>query len=318
MMWPRCCSQRLAAVLALIVFHGLAVPGDAQTAFETAVTVEALDSPGLFESVDGAGKPVVLKDGARHLVWTTTTSPEWDGFRFGDSRRPGPRHLRISFSNPMAVGSVLVRGGGRLSVLKSSVAAPSDLAREESWVAARRIKGGAVSNSDAEVGADEYALWVLPPATVTAALRFTHVASPSDPRYDGWLGGACVLSRRWANLAPQAVASASARDEVASRAINEDSDGLWNAWDNGPEGSEHIITTDRPETITLAWPRPVRLRGLNALWAGFAAAEVQSYEGRSDRHPREAAATDWKTIVTFSSLENQYPRALPNNWMDFG
>ena len=62
----------------------------------------------------------------------------------------------------------------------------------------------------------------------------------------------------------------------------------------------------------------VRLCGLNALWAGFAVAEVQRYDGPADRHPRDGAESDWKTIKTFSKVENQYPRALGVNWMDFG
>lgn len=55
-----------------------------------------------------------------------------------------------------------------------------------------------------EVGADGFALWVLPPGTMTRALRFTHTAQPTDKLYAGALGGVLVLAERVANLAPRA------------------------------------------------------------------------------------------------------------------
>ena len=84
------------------------------------------------------------------------------------------------------------------------------------------------------------------------------------------------------------------------------------------EGAAHLVTPQDPEWVLLVWPQPVRLCGLNALWAGFGSAEVQVYRGPADRHPREAAAADWQTLRSFDTIENQYPRALGVNWMDFG
>ena len=94
----------------------------------------------------------------------------------------------------------MVRGGGRLSVLKPGAAYPGGLTREEDWLPAERLKDGAVSHD--EVERDEYALWTLPPGTTTRALRFTHSSQPSDTKYAGWLGGALVLAERLANIAP--------------------------------------------------------------------------------------------------------------------
>ena len=70
--------------------------------------------------------------------------------------------------------------------------------------------------------------------------------------------------------------------------------------------------------MLLTWPRPVRLSGLCALWAGFGAAEAQAYIGLADRHPREAAEAEWQTIKTFDGIKNQYPRSLGPNWLDLG
>ena len=235
---------------------------------------------------------------------------------FGDSRQSGERHLRIGFKTAIPVGSVLVRGGGRLSVLRPDAVYPGRLADDTNWIPAQRLHGGQVGRD--EVGHEDYALWILPPGTQTRALRFTHLAAPTDPNTNGWLGGAFLLAERLANLAPQGNVSASARNEAAGRINNSSNDGTWNTWDNGMEGAAHLVTPQDPEWVLLVWPQPVRLCGLNALWAGFGSAEVQVYRGPADRHPREAAAADWQTLRSFDTIENQYPRALGVNWMDFG
>ena len=70
--------------------------------------------------------------------------------------------------------------------------------------------------------------------------------------------------------------------------------------------------------MLLAWRQPVAIRGLGALWAGFAAAEVQTFEGPAGRPPREAAEADWRTVAHWEGIENQYPRGLGVNWLDLG
>ena len=70
--------------------------------------------------------------------------------------------------------------------------------------------------------------------------------------------------------------------------------------------------------MVLSWPRPVALCGLNALWAGFASAEVQTLDATFNRPPREAAEADWRTICPWEKVDAQYPRALGVNWLDFG
>lgn len=42
-----------------------------------------------------------------------------------------------------------------------------------------------------------------------------------------------------------------------------------------------------------------------------------AYTGPADRHPREATDADWKLVRSFDRIENQYPRALGVNWLDF-
>ena len=119
-------------------------------------------------------------------------------------------------------------------------------------------------------------------------------------------------------MAPQALASADANGESAARINDQTNNFCWNAWDNGPEGGSQVVSPEHPVDVVLAWPREVSLCGLNALWAGFASADVQVYRGPADRPPREASEADWQTIKTFDQVQNQYPRALGVNWLGFG
>ena len=93
--------------------------GDPGVAFNTPVAVANLDPAAFAEWVDGAEKPVVSlsKTGAlQWVVFTSTTNAGSSGVTFGDSKTPGPRHLRIGFHAAVPVGSVMVKGGGRLSL----------------------------------------------------------------------------------------------------------------------------------------------------------------------------------------------------------
>jgi hypothetical protein len=299
----------------------LAIGGNASAAapdgpFETPLVANNLDPTVFAAWVDGAETAVTLSDGPSHVVWTQTTRPQWDGVKFGGSKQPGVRHLRIGFKTPLTIGTVLARGGGALSVLKPDAAYPGNLADDAQWTPAKRIDGGRISS--AEVGSDEYAVWTLPPDTVARALRFTHLAPPTDATYDGWLGGALVLRTRMVNIAPQAVATAAAHNDAADRLNDETNNDMWKTWDNGPDGGPQIVSPQHAEWVMLTWPRPVRLFGVNALWAGFSAADVQIYAGPAERHPRAALPEDWKTVAASDKIENQYPLPLGDNWLDFG
>ena len=311
------------AMLAVGWMLGLSADGTAAAAdrpaggaFETPLSVANLDAAAFSAWVDGAETAMSLPDGPRHVAWTQTTRPEWDGVNFGGSKQPGVRHLRIGFQTPLVIGAVLVRGGGRLSVLKPTAKYPGNLADDAQWTPAERIKAGQISRD--EVGREDYAVWVSPPHTTTRALRFTHEAAPTESTYNGWLGGVFVLSERVANIAPQAVATASASNEAAERLNDESNNNTWKAWDNGPDGGPQVVSPQHPQWIELTWPRPVALAGVDALWAGFTAADVQVYVGPDDRHPREAAAADWRTVASSQTFENLYPLQLGNNWLDFG
>ena len=314
-------NRTLPVLVALVLFTAMEEPlvfGWVPQAgpLVTPLGADNLDPAAFAQWVDGVEKPMPERDGPRHVVWTTGTQPQWDGVLFGDSKIPGPRYLRIGVKTPIVVGSVLVRAGGQVSMLRETAPYPGNLADESQWMAAERVVRPPAA--DLKTADDQYMLWVFPKAAQTRALRFTYTARPDDARFAGWLGGAYVLPQRMANLAPAALATTDANGEAAARINDESNNGVWAVWDNGPEGSPQPVSPQHPVDVLLAWPHPVAIRGLGALWAGFAAAEVQSYQGPANRPPREAADTDWHTVAQWEGLDNQYPRGLGVNWLDLG
>ncbi len=295
------------------------LPSETRAQFLPAVKAGNLDSAAFTQWVAGTESPVSIIDrnqeaGPAFVMVTEKSTPSYRGVEFGAAKSPGPRHLRIGFTAPVAIGSVLVRGGGRLSVLKPEVAGCGAIADEAQWLPAERLRGREVSR--AEVGRAAYALWVLPPGTQTRALRFTHDAEPTEKAFAGWLGGVCILRDRFANLAPQAASVACANPQFAALVVNEHHD-QWNAWDNFEEGITQPVAT-QPAWLTLVWSQPVTLTTLTTLWTGFGAATVQAFIGPAGRHPREAGAADWQTLRSFEKLENKYSSALGLNWLDLG
>jgi len=87
------------------------------------VQVDNLDPAAFAEWVDGRETPISGADKSQTpqwLIWTNKSQPGHSGLTFGESKTPGARHLRIGFKNAVALGSVLVRGGGQLSALKAA------------------------------------------------------------------------------------------------------------------------------------------------------------------------------------------------------
>lgn len=310
------CSALFATALLLLAAGWVHGAASADGIFTNPLAPSNLDPATFTQWVDGAEKPVLLKNGPQHVLWTPGGRIEWDGVTFGNSKNAGARHLRIGWKTALPIGTVLVRGTVSVSVLKPGANYPGDPGNEADWIPAQRLKQGVATRE--EPGREDYTLWVLPAVTGTRAVRFTHTAALADGAYAGWLGGATVLGERFANLAPQAVVAASTPDDRSAKLINESNDGTWGAWDVVRETNAPAVSAERPETILLTWPAPVSLRGLNALWAGFGAADVQIYRGPADGHPREAGEGDWQNVTPFTKVNNGYPVPLWPNWLDFG
>ena len=282
--------------------------------FATPIANNSLDAAASVEWVDGVERPLANPNALRQIIWTKTTAPSGGPLKFGASSQAGPRYLRVAFNSPLAAGSVLVRGGGALSVLRANAKYPGNLADDSQWIPAQRIANGQFASSD--VDAASYALWILPPGTLTRALRFTHLPAATDASYDGVLGGLYVLADRYTNLAPQAAITPSANANLAPL-LTDGKYNNWGTWDNGP-AYHHAVTAATPEWITLTWPKPVSLRGLAALWAGFNAADTQTFTGPESVHPQDAPDSNWQSIGKPYLLKSQYPRGLGVDWLDFG
>lgn len=287
-----------------------AVPGSAELSIIAPAT---LGTPAYAEWVDGVEKKIVHQDKngtvqPLHYLWSSISPSDAGFLSYGDSKTPGVRHLRIGFEKAVNIGSILARGGGQVSVLKPDAAYPGDLADDSEWIPAQRLQNGAVS--DEEAGQNEVVVWTLPETVATRALRFTHTAAPSDQNYAGVLGGAALLADRWANLAPQALATASDSDQNAFRLNDGHLNGLASGWENIPsrDGIRPTTIAADPEWTLLVWPKPVTLGGVALLGNEFGAVEIQTYTGSV--HPREAAESDWQTIRTLSGVKPQYPALL--------
>src|SRR3954471_1263924 len=96
---------RLLAGLAWAIASATAADG-----FASPLAQADLD-PGAFaewmEGKETAIGPDRRREGPAWLVWTSDRQAGWYGQEFGEGKVPGPRHLRIGFTRPIAVGTIL-------------------------------------------------------------------------------------------------------------------------------------------------------------------------------------------------------------------
>jgi sugar lactone lactonase YvrE len=271
----------------------------------TPVQVGDLDAAACAQWVDGRETPCTFGgQGPKWVLATQGSIPAHSGVTFGASDKPGVRHLRIGFTRPLPAGTLLVHGGGRVSVLRPDAPYPGDLNDEAQWLPAARQEKGSLT------------LWLLPPHTVTRALRFTDVSPETASTHAGRLGGACLLAERLQNLAPQCAMVASVNQHKVARLADGNAGGLGLGWDNGEKGGEAPVSPANAPWVMCAWPAAVTLDGVCAVSAGCGRVEVQQYAGPDNVHPREADETQWKTVCTYPA-DTLYPSTLPANWLVF-
>lgn len=278
----------------------------------TPVQVGDLDAAACAQWVDGHETPCTFHEdrwkneqGPKWVLATQQSIPGHSGVTFGASDKPGVRHLRIGFIRPMPAGTLLVHDGGQVSVLRPDAPYPGDLNDETQWLpAARQEKSGGL------------AIWLLPPHTVTRALRFTDVSPEGASTHAGRLSGACLLAERLQNLAPQGAMVASVNQHRAAYLADGSTGGMGDVWDNGEKGGAAPVSPANAPWVMCAWPSAVTLDGVCAVLAGCGRVEVQQYAGPNDLHPREANEAQWKTVGTYP-VDTLYPSGLPANWLVF-
>ena len=309
--------MRFTAILAILLLVSPSLRAADTPIFQPAGG-SSLDKAVFAQWVDGKESPIAedqAKDGPSTVVWTAKKRPDWRGVKFAQGRAGGVRYLRIGFTKNVVVGSVLVRGGGSLSVLKAGAAYPGDLAADSQWIPADRLLDGAVSRK--EVGREDYAMWVLPTGTVTRALRFSHSPAAGDREMAGWLGGVWVNEERLGNVAPQGLVQSVARDDVSVKIVDESNNGTWGAWSNGEQGAAVPVSPEHPEIVTLTWPKAVRLSGVCLLWTGFSAVQIDAFIGGDNENVRQAANSKWRLAGERSDMSALYPMGLGANWVRF-
>jgi hypothetical protein len=287
-------------------------------AFKSGIKLDNIDGNVYAEYVDGKEQKITARDEKSALpqwvVLTDKTMPGYTGVYFGVSKKATLRHLRIGFINTIPVGSLVVYGGGRPSVLKVDATYPGNLSDESQWMPAQRLVNGQISS--AEVGNDEYAIWVLPAGTKTRAIRFSHQPEANDLKYEGFLGGLLVSGDRFINIADEATASSKSNNQNAQKLNNGLSDGF-STWENQdvrslPVAGQAVVSQQNPEWVLLTWPQPVKINALVTLSSGFSTASVQIYIGPVDKHPRDAKESQWQNMADYTGVNLGWPAIAPN------
>jgi hypothetical protein len=215
------------------------------------------------------------------------------------------------------VGSVIVKGGGCLSVLKESAHYPGNQDDESDWIPAERLEKGKITSD--EVSSDHYAIWVLPPGTKTRALRFSHQAVVTDPGYAGKIGGILLLKGRFVNVAPLAMVFASSQSQNAFKINNQRADfpRYWNNRDYVPGFHGGTNTTPSiAEWLRLTWPESVQVCGLGLVSPGFGSAVVELLSETNPSAPCRSDSERWITECHPKEILNGYGISFAP-WMMF-
>ena len=130
---------QLIAIGCIVISTSAFVAADSPSRPQTPVTPELIDLSTYAEWLDGVERPLETQQREltpQWVLWTNAhnVQPGHSGVSFGDSKNAGARHLRIGFREAIPVGSVVVRGGGMLNVLKSDAAYPGDLSDDSQWI----------------------------------------------------------------------------------------------------------------------------------------------------------------------------------------
>ena len=289
--------------------------------FQTPISRAIFEEDGFAQWCDGVEKRIEHQRGISQVLNSRETHSDWRGIEFGNAKQPGTRHIRIPLKETVSVGSLFVCGIGTPSVLKEGVvpAKNADLTDESLWIPGQRILNGRWDNTENGLDEAAYFVWLFPPGTKTAAIRFTHNAQATDKSYAGWLGGMYALSERLVNVAPYGMAFAESENHKAVN-LNDNSDNKkWQAWDNGKEGREIAVSKETPEIVSIVWEQPVTINGLCTIWSGFWDAEIDVYVGSPEKHPNESTdRNDWKIVAARTGIRAGYSQPMFPIWFDFG
>jgi hypothetical protein len=222
---------------------------------------------------------------ALHIVPGMAPHASWQT----DETDASVRYLRLAFTAPLAVGT-LVGGGGEVSYLKPGAAYPGDVADNTQWV-------------PVPVPAGQAGLRVLPfPAGVTTrAIRFTFHEPPAPgTKTRSGFGGLLVLAARLHNLTPEAEAYASSAPTGAANLVestrvqNLITGGTWSA------APKEDISPAHPEWVILTWPQAKTFTGIGFLNAFAKTLVVEALNTDVAGHPAAAPNSAWSAAGTLA------------------
>jgi hypothetical protein len=195
-----------------------------------------------------------------------------EAWRTAESADP-IQHLRLAFTEPQAVGTLILPDAVEVSALRAEAAYPGDLDNESQWIPFA-VASGALR-----------VLTAPPGQASTRALRFTFRNAGGKP-WRGTLRGAHLLPRRFENVTDGATFMASSGKVGA--------DGTWQTVQEKP------ITPETPATLVVTWPEKRTWRGLALLGAFAKRIIVDEYTGASNVAPASAPESAWKVVGELS------------------
>ena len=195
--------------------------------------------------------------GETRAAWTTKESSDH------------AQHLRLAFTEPQAIGTVILPDAVEVSALRADAAYPGDLDNDSQWFPFAAGEG-CLRTLTAPAG-----------QASTRALRFTFRNAGGKP-WRGALRGAHLLPRRFENVTGGAIFTA------GSGKVGDD--GKWETVQEKP------ITPEAPATLVVTWPEKRTWRGLALLGAFAKRIAVDAYTGSDDVAPASAPESAWSKV----------------------
>ncbi|WP_372723999.1 hypothetical protein, partial [Novipirellula sp.] len=115
--WSIALVSLQAMLICLLSLGQVEVCSAEPAAFSTPIHSGQLDGDAFTQWSEGRESAIPVeaaKNGPSDILWTSDKRPDWRGVEFGTNHAPGPRHLRIAFTESIGIGTLLVRGGATL------------------------------------------------------------------------------------------------------------------------------------------------------------------------------------------------------------
>ena len=180
------------------------------------------------------------------------------------------QHLRLAFTEPQAIGTLILPDAVEVGSLKAEAAFPGELNDDNQWLAFTAAAKGPLRVLTAPAG-----------QSATRAFRFTFRNEGGKP-WRGAVRRAHLLPRRFENMTGGAAFTAS------SGTVGPD--GNWETVRENP------ITPENPASMIVAWPEEQTWRGLMLLGAFAKRIAIDAYTGPAGTASGDAAESAWSNL----------------------